>query len=61
MRTAVKNAELAIQENKEEAKSRFIEAVKNLDKAAQKDVIKKGEADRKKSQLAKKLNRIQAA
>jgi len=62
VRTAVKNAELAIQgSNLEEAKSRFIEAVKRLDKAAQKGVIKKGEADRRKSRLAKKLNRIQAA
>lgn len=62
VRTAVKKAEEAIQNNNlEEAKSRFIEAVKKLDKAAQKGVIKKGKADRKKSRLAKELNRIQAA
>jgi len=62
LKTALKKADAAIQENNPaEANARFIEAVKNLDKAAQKGVIKKGEADRRKSRLAKKLNRIQAA
>ena len=60
--TALKKVEEAIQgNNPDEAKARFIEAVKHLDKAAQKGVIKKGKADRRKSRLAKKLNRIQAA
>jgi len=62
LNTAMRRAEEAIEENNlAEAKARFIEAVKKLDKAAQKGVIKKGKADRRKSQLAKKINRIQAA
>lgn len=57
MRTAIKKAEEAISDNAPNAEEAFRLAVKQLDKAASKGVIKKNKANRKKSRLAKKLNR----
>ena len=58
-RTAVKKAEQAIASGDlEAAMTAFREAVSKLDKAAKKGVIKKGTADRKKSRLARKLNKL---
>ena len=58
MRTAIKDAEEAISANEPDAEEVFRLAVKKIDKAASKGVIKKGKADRKKSRLAKELNAI---
>ncbi|MCD6505174.1 30S ribosomal protein S20 [Candidatus Poribacteria bacterium] len=58
-RTAIKKAEQAIVSGDlEAAMTAFREAVSKLDKAAGKGVIKKGTADRKKSRLARKLNKL---
>jgi len=58
-RTAIKKAEQAIASGDlEAAMTAFREAVSKLDKAAGKGVIKKGTADRKKSRLARKLNKL---
>ena len=54
MRTAVKNAEVAIANNGENAKDALLAASKALDKAASKGLIHKNAAARKKSRLAKK-------
>ena len=62
IKTAVKKVEQAIAEGDlEAAQASFSEAVSALDSAATKGIIKKNAASRKKSQLAKKLNAIQAA
>ena len=59
VKTAIKKAEQAIAEGDiERAQQLFREAVSKLDRAARKGVIKKGTADRKKSRLAQKLNRL---
>lgn len=42
----------------EEAKELIQKTIKNLDKAAQKGIIKKNTASRKKSRLMKKLNSL---
>ncbi len=58
-RTAIKKAEQAIASGDlEAAMTAFREAVSKLDRAAKKGVIKKGTADRKKSRLARKLNKL---
>ncbi|MGD6804144.1 30S ribosomal protein S20 [Rossellomorea vietnamensis] len=56
MRTAVKKAEAAAQNNDDNAKALVSEAVKHLDKAAQKGLIHRNAADRSKSRLMKKVN-----
>ncbi|WP_409251430.1 30S ribosomal protein S20 [Bacillus sp. SCS-153A] len=56
MRTAVKKAEAATQNNDDNAKALVSEAVKHLDKAAQKGLIHRNAADRSKSRLMKKVN-----
>lgn len=58
MRTAIRNAEEAISADDSNAEELFRLAVKEIDKAASKGVIKRGKAGRKKSRLAKKLNKI---
>ena len=56
-RTAVKKFEASVEAgNKEEATTNFTAAVKKIDQACSKGVIKKNTASRKKSNLAKKLN-----
>jgi len=58
-KTAVKKAEQAIASGDlEAAMTALKEAVSELDRAARKGVIKRGTADRKKSRLAQKLNRL---
>lgn len=60
-RTAVKKFEQAIEAgNVEEAKKLFIEATKKVDQACSKGVIVKNTAARKKSNMAKKLNAVNA-
>ena len=48
----------ALEGNKEKAEELFKNAVKKIDGACSKGVIKKNTASRKKSNLAKKLNTI---
>ena len=58
-RTAVKKFEASVEAgNKEEAIANFKAAVKKIDQACTKGVIKKNTASRKKSNLAKKLNEM---
>jgi len=59
MKRAIKNFdELLTENNPEKAKTALVQAYKILDKAAQKKVIKKNTASRKKSRLASKLNKL---
>ena len=56
-RNYVKKAKILIKEgNLDDAKKAVIAAEKSLDKAAQKGVVHKGNAARRKSRLAKQLN-----
>ena len=58
-KTACKKFETAIVDgNKENAEKLFRAAVKKIDSACSKGIIKKNTASRKKSSLAKKLNTI---
>ena len=58
-KSAVKKFEAALLEgNKEVAEKLLSEAVKKIDSACSKGVIKKNTASRKKSNLAKKLNKL---
>ena len=60
-RTAVKKFEQAVEAgNKEEATTLFAQATKKIDQACTKGVIVKNTAARKKSNLAKKLNAMNA-
>ena len=60
-KTAVKKFEQAIESgNVEEAKALFSEATKKIDQACTKGVIVKNTAARKKSNMAKKLNAMNA-
>ncbi len=62
VKTAVKKVEQAIAEGDlEAATARYSEAISALDSAAAKGIMKKNTASRKKSQLAKGINAIQAA
>lgn len=55
----IKKLKKALANNKpEEAKEWLAKAVKKLDKAAQKKIIKKNTAARRKSRLTKGLNKI---
>ena len=58
-KTAVKSFEAAAQEDdKAKAEAAFKNAVKKVDQACSKGVIKANTASRKKSSLAKKLNEV---
>ena len=58
-KTAVKTFEAAVAEgDKSKAEATFKEAVKKVDQACTKGVIKANTASRKKSALAKKLNSV---
>ena len=60
-KSAVKKFEQAIESgNIEEAKTLFSEATRKIDQACSKGVIVKNTAARKKSNLAKKLNAVNA-
>ena len=61
LRTTLKKAEVAIAAGDSElAQGLYRQASGHLDRAAQKGVIKRGEADRRKSRLAQKLNGMTA-
>ena len=57
-KTAVKKFENAVLEGSKDSEELFKKAVKSVDIACSKGVIKKNTASRKKSNLAKKLNSI---
>ena len=58
-KTAVRNFETTAEEgNKENAEVAFRNAIKKIDQACSKGVIKANTASRKKSVLAKKLNEV---
>ena len=57
-KTAVKKFENAVLEGSKDSEELFKKAVKSVDMACSKGVIKKNTASRKKSNLAKKLNSI---
>ncbi len=60
-KSAVKKFEASVEVgNKEEATANLQAAVKKIDQACTKGVIKKNTASRKKSNLAKKLNAAKA-
>ncbi len=60
-KSAVKKFEQAVEaKNLEEAKTLFVDATKKIDQACTKGVIVKNTAARKKSNLAKKLNSLEA-
>ena len=60
-KSAVKKFELAVEAgNKEDATTLFATATKKIDQACAKGVIVKNTAARKKSNLAKKLNAMNA-
>ena len=60
-KSAIKKFETALESgNIEEAKTLFSEATKKIDQASSKGVIVKNTAARKKSNLAKKLNAVNA-
>ncbi|MBI5034312.1 MAG: 30S ribosomal protein S20 [Chloroflexi bacterium] len=61
-RTQVKNANKLVAEgNSTDAEQSVKAAISALDKAAQKGIIKKNNAARRKSRLVKKLNKAKAA
>ncbi|HHY40366.1 MAG TPA: 30S ribosomal protein S20 [Syntrophaceticus sp.] len=60
MKTAIKRFEAALAEgNKEDIEATFKKAVRLIDKIAAKGIIHPNARDRKKSQLARKLNQAQ--
>ena len=58
-KSLIKKSRQAIDANDKQAKDLVKDALKALDKAAQKGVIKKNTRDRKKSRLHHKLNQSQ--
>ena len=61
LRTTLKKAEVAIAAgDSDAAEGLYRQASGRLDRAAQKGVIKRGEAARRKSRLAQKLNEMSA-
>lgn len=56
MRTYVKNARIAVEEQDETAQEQVKQVIKMLDKAAHKGIISKQKAARHKSQLTKAIN-----
>jgi small subunit ribosomal protein S20 len=61
LRTTIKKAELSVESRAAESPQAVREAIKLIDQAAAKGIIHKNNASRKKSALAKKLNKAQAA
>jgi len=62
LRTVLKQTEIAISAgDAKQAQALYHQSVSHLDRAAQKGVIKKGKANRRKSRLALKLNKIAVA
>lgn len=61
LKTYIKKFEVVVESgNKAEAEAAFKLAVKKIDQAVAKGIVKKNTASRKKSQLALKLNKIGA-
>lgn len=61
MRTSIKKFnQLASEKDVEGAKAAFNEAVKRIDKAVKKGIVKKNKAAREKSRLSQKLNELTA-
>lgn len=58
MRTAIKKFERSIKEDVETANEKFNTAIKAIDKAQAKGVIKKNTASRYKSNLSSKLKQV---
>lgn len=59
MKTAIKKVDAVIAEgNQKELEPTFRAAVKTIDQAAAKGILKKNTASRKKSQLALKVNKV---
>ena len=59
MKSEVKSLKtIILSKDKKEAEKNLSKAFQALDKAAQKGVIKKGQADRKKSRLSKAIAKI---
>ena len=59
LRTSLKNAELALQEDDVETAQQLCKTTTSLlDRAASKGVIKKGTANRQKSRITRKLNAL---
>ncbi len=56
MRTDIKKANAAIENNAADKEQAVRVAIKKIDKAAAKGIIKKNTASRRKSSLARKLN-----
>lgn len=56
LKTNIKKAELACAENAEDKEAAVRLAIKRVDQAAAKGILKKNTAARRKSALAKKLN-----
>ncbi len=62
MKTAVKRFESSLSEQSiEEIQANFKKATQLIDKAAAKGILHPNARDRKKAQLTKKLNQVQAA
>jgi small subunit ribosomal protein S20 len=60
-RSAVINARTALEQNTPETREEVMLAISELDKAAEKGVIHKNNAARRKSRLMKKLNSLKPA
>ncbi|HNU81606.1 MAG TPA: 30S ribosomal protein S20 [bacterium] len=58
MKTAIKKSLKKVQATDKSVKEDLAVVMKNIDKAAKKGVIKKRTAARKKSRLAKKINKL---
>lgn len=58
VKTLVKKARLSISRKLETAPADLLRAIKTLDKTAQKGIIKKNTANRKKSRLQKQFNQL---
>ena len=61
LKTYVKKARLAAEKHAEDAHERVLLAVKNLDKAAERGIIHKNQAARRKSRLMRAANRAAQA
>jgi small subunit ribosomal protein S20 len=60
LKTVLKNADAAVTAGAEDKDAAIRLAIKKVDQAAAKGIMHKKNADRKKSQLAKKLNAAKA-
>lgn len=61
LRTLVKNTQIAMETDLEQAKNLLTLTIKELDQAASKGLIHKNAAARKKSRLMRKFNQLTAA